>query len=145
MLTVDDLGEVHDEFADTTMISEINGKPALSVAVERTAQEDLIAIVEEVREYVKTANLPPGYSLKLWKDQSVDVRDRMQLLSSNGLQGLILVFITLAIFLEFVWRSGCLGHSDFDVWCLYRAVLYGTDSEHAFDVRLFDGVGDCRG
>lgn len=100
VLTVDDLGEVHDEFADTTMISEINGKPAMSIAVERTSQEDLLAIVEEVREYVKDAQLPPGYSLKLWKDQSIDVRDRMELLSSNGLQGLILVFITLAIFLE---------------------------------------------
>lgn len=101
VLTVGDLGEVHDEFADTTMISEINGKPALSIAVERTSQEDLLAIVEEVRDYVKDARLPPGYSLKLWKDQSVDVRDRMELLSRNGLQGLILVFITLAIFLEF--------------------------------------------
>ena len=57
--------------------------------------------MEQVREYVKTANLPPGYTLKLWKDQSVDVRDRMSLLSRNGLQGLILVFITLTIFLEF--------------------------------------------
>ncbi|QDT78728.1 Multidrug resistance protein MdtB [Gimesia maris] len=101
VLTVGDLGRVQDEFADTTMISEINGKPALSVAVERTAQEDLLAIVEEVRAYVETAKLPPGYSLKLWKDQSVDVRDRMDLLTRNGLQGLILVFITLAIFLEF--------------------------------------------
>ena len=100
VLTVDDLGEVHDEFADTTMISEINGKPAMSIAVERTSQEDLLAIVEEVRQYVKDVQLPPGYSLKLWKDQSIDVRDRMELLSSNGLQGLILVFITLAIFLE---------------------------------------------
>ncbi|QDT89745.1 efflux RND transporter permease subunit [Gimesia algae] len=101
VLTVGDLGHVQDEFADTTMISEINGKPALSVAVERTAQEDLLAIVEEVRAFVETAKLPAGYSLKLWKDQSVDVRDRMDLLTRNGLQGLILVFITLAIFLEF--------------------------------------------
>ncbi|WP_417378864.1 efflux RND transporter permease subunit [Gimesia sp.] len=101
VLTVGDLGHVQDEFADTTMISEINGKPALSVAVERTSQEDLLAIVEEVQAYVETARLPDGYSLKLWKDQSVDVRDRMDLLTRNGLQGLILVFITLAIFLEF--------------------------------------------
>ncbi len=100
VLTVGDLGRVQDDFTDTTMISEINGKPALSISVERTAQEDLLAIVEEVRGYVKTANLPPGYSLELWKDQSVDVRDRMDLLTHNGLQGLILVFITLAIFLE---------------------------------------------
>jgi multidrug efflux pump subunit AcrB len=101
VLTVGDIGRVQDDFSDTTMISEIDGKPALSIAVERTAQEDLLAIVEQVREYVKTANLPPGYSLKLWKDQSIDVRDRMSLLSRNGLQGLILVFITLTIFLEF--------------------------------------------
>ncbi|WP_417387567.1 efflux RND transporter permease subunit [Gimesia sp.] len=101
VLTVGDLGHVHDEFADTTMISEINGKPALSVAVERTSQEDLLAIVEEVRAFVETEKLPPGYSLKLWKDQSVDVKDRMDLLTRNGFQGLILVFITLAIFLEF--------------------------------------------
>lgn len=100
VLTVGDLGSVQDDFTDTTMISEIDGKPALSISVERTAQEDLLAIVEEVRGYVKTANLPPGYSLKLWKDQSIDVRDRMELLSRNGFQGLILVFITLAIFLE---------------------------------------------
>ncbi|QDV17036.1 Multidrug resistance protein MdtB [Gimesia panareensis] len=100
VLTVDDLGNVHDEFADTTMISEINGKPAMSIAVERTSQEDLLAIVEEVREFVKNTKLPDGYKLKLWKDQSIDVRDRMELLSRNGLQGLILVFITLAIFLE---------------------------------------------
>ncbi|QDU49701.1 efflux RND transporter permease subunit [Gimesia panareensis] len=100
VLTVDDLGNVHDEFADTTMISEINGKPAMSIAVERTSQEDLLAIVEEVREFVKNTKLPDGYTLKLWKDQSIDVRDRMELLSRNGLQGLILVFITLAIFLE---------------------------------------------
>ncbi|HAH48908.1 MAG TPA: AcrB/AcrD/AcrF family protein, partial [Planctomycetaceae bacterium] len=66
VLTVGDLGNVKDEFADTTMISEINGKPALSVAVERTSQEDLLAIVEEVRAYVETARLPEGYSLKLW-------------------------------------------------------------------------------
>ena len=101
VLTVGDLGRVQDDFTDTTMISEINGKPALSISVERTAQEDLLAIVEEVRGYVKTANLPPGYSLELWKDQSIDVRDRMDLLTRNGFQGLILVFITLAIFLEF--------------------------------------------
>lgn len=101
VLTVGDLGRVKDDFTDTTMISEINGKPALSVSVDRTAQEDLLQIVEEVRAYAKTASLPPGYSLELWKDKSVDVRDRMDLLTRNGLQGLLLVFITLAIFLEF--------------------------------------------
>ena len=37
----------------------------------------------------------------MWKDRSVDVHDRMDLLIRNGLQGLALVFLVLAVFLEF--------------------------------------------
>ncbi len=42
----------------------------------------------------------PGYELVYWEDRSVDVEDRMNMLIRNGLQGLALVFIVLAIFLD---------------------------------------------
>ena len=41
-----------------------------------------------------------GYELCYWEDRSVDVEDRMNMLIRNGLQGLALVFIVLAIFLD---------------------------------------------
>jgi len=44
--------------------------------------------------------MPEGFELMTWGDVSVDVRDRIELLSRNGIQGMILVFLVLAIFLE---------------------------------------------
>ncbi|TWT83844.1 Multidrug resistance protein MdtB [Planctomycetes bacterium CA13] len=100
VLTVSDLGEVRDEFADVTAVGEINGQPAMVVNVERTKTEDLLALVDAVRKYVAQKELPDGYRFELWGDTSTDVRDRMALLMRNGAQGLALVFLVLALFLE---------------------------------------------
>src|SRR5690606_28540823 len=35
-----------------------------------------------------------------WEDRSTDVKDRIQLLAENGLMGLVLVFLCLALFLD---------------------------------------------
>ena len=70
------------------------------VNVARTSDEDLFTVVDTVNEYVLSKQLPPGYKLKVWSNKSTDVRDRIDLLTRNGLQGLLLVFIVLAIFLE---------------------------------------------
>lgn len=100
VLTIADLGEVRDEFEDITAVGEINGEPAMVVNVDRTKQEDLLAMTEAVREYVAGAELPPGFRFEVWGDTSTDVRDRLKLLLRNGLQGLILVFLVLTLFLE---------------------------------------------
>ena len=103
VLTVDDLGTVRDEFEDISSLSEVNGQPAMVISVERTKTEDLLAMVNAVREFVDgdgKALLPAGYRYEVWGDTSVDVRDRLKLLMNNGLTGLILVFVVLALFLE---------------------------------------------
>ena len=35
-----------------------------------------------------------------WADQSVDVRDRLEMLVSAGTQGLLIVFVILSLFLD---------------------------------------------
>ncbi len=99
-LTVGELGVVKDEFADVTSISRINNKPGLVVSVNSAAREDLLKMTKETREFVSKRRLPPGYNFVIWGDRSVNVRDRIDLLRRNGLQGLALVFIVLAVFLE---------------------------------------------
>jgi len=101
VLTVDDLGSVSDEFVDTVAINQINGQPGLAISIKAAANEDLLAMTKQVREYVESHDLPPGYKFAVWGDSSVNVRDRLDLLKRNGLQGLVLVFIVLALFLEF--------------------------------------------
>eukprot|EP00913_Durusdinium_trenchii_P028375 g26603.t1 len=100
VLTVGDLGEVIDGFEDTTSISRINSKPGTAISIEAAAREDMLAMTEAVREYAASKELPPGFHFEVWADRSIDVDDRLELLKKNGLQGLVLVFIVLALFLE---------------------------------------------
>ena len=65
----------------------------------RTDLPELLAMADDVRSYVTNTKFQ-GYQLSYWDDRSVDVKDRMQMLVRNGLQGLALVFILLAIFLD---------------------------------------------
>ena len=99
-LTLGDLGKVKDEFTDAAMVSEVNGQSALVLGVERTSNEDLLAMTEAVRSYAENYKLPGGYSMVTWQDMSVDVKDRLNMLIKNGLMGLVLVFLVLAVFLE---------------------------------------------
>jgi multidrug efflux pump subunit AcrB len=100
VLTVGELGNVKDEFTDDSAINLINGRPGMVISIDRTATEDLLAIVDDIHHYVDTAELPSGYELTTWQDSGVDVRDRIDLLRRNGIQGLILVFLVLAVFLD---------------------------------------------
>ena len=100
VLTVGELGQVKDEFVDTTSISRINGLPGLAIDVNAASREDLLAMADAVKNYVKQKELPPGYKFSTWGDSSIEVRDRLDLLVRNGMQGLILVFVILSMFLD---------------------------------------------
>ncbi len=100
VLSVGDLAHVRDGFTDNASVQEVNRRPALVLSVERTLSEDLLAITEEVRDYVAARQLPGDYELLTWADRSVDVKDRLKMLIENGLIGLVLVFLVLAVFLE---------------------------------------------
>ena len=100
VITVGDIGIVVDGFAEETSSHIINNRPGIAIRITKTSTEDLFTIVETVQEYTKRKKVPDGYSLSTWNDISVDVRDRMELLIRNGMQGLLLVFLVLAVFLD---------------------------------------------
>ncbi|MDB4652597.1 efflux RND transporter permease subunit, partial [bacterium] len=104
-IAVADVAEVIDGFAETSSMHSINGRDALVIRVSKTNEEDLFTIVEAVKAYVAKAENEEafsagGYQIKQWGDVSVDVRDRIEMLSANGIMGLIAVFVVLAIFLD---------------------------------------------
>lgn len=102
ILKVGDIANVIDGFEDIDQKVRFNGQPAIIVNVMKTKEQDLLEIADTVHAYVEEhrAQMPPGVNMEYFFDQSVMVRDRISLLLRNGLQGLILVFISLALFLE---------------------------------------------
>ena len=100
VLSIGDVASVKDEFADTTSATRLNGRPALVIAVERTSDEDLIVLTDAVKAFAAQHTMPAGYELVTWDDRSIEVKDRIRMLSNDGWQGLILVFIALSLFLD---------------------------------------------
>ena len=100
VLTVGDLGTVRDGFADIAATNQINGRDGMVISIDRSSGEDLLAMAKAVREYVAATQLPDGYELVTWADQSVDVQDRLEMLVGNGLTGLAIVFVILSVFLN---------------------------------------------
>jgi hydrophobic/amphiphilic exporter-1 (mainly G- bacteria), HAE1 family len=110
------------------------------VSIDRSSGEDLLAMIAAVKKYTVDAKLPPGYDLTLWADQSVDVRDRLDMLISNGMQGLVIVFVMLALFLDLkiaFWVAMGIPFSMLGTGATH--VRNRPDAQHALDVRVPDG------
>ena len=102
-VTVGDVARVVDGFAEDDLSARFDGKPAVLLKVFRVGEQDALAVTAAVREWVAgpgSLTLPDGVRMATWRDESVILRGRIDLLFSNALQGLVLVFVILALFLE---------------------------------------------
>jgi hypothetical protein len=102
-VTIGDVARVVDGFAEDDLAARFDGRPAVLLKVFRVGEQDAIAVTAAVRDWVAgpgTAMLPHGVQLATWRDESILLRGRIDLLLGNALQGLVLVFVILALFLE---------------------------------------------
>jgi multidrug efflux pump subunit AcrB len=102
-LRLGDVATVVDEFADTDQFSRFDGKPAILLQVFRTGDQGALEVGDKVKAYALEAQswLPEGVQINAWRDQTKVLRDRLDLLTRNGLNGFLLVVGVLALFLRF--------------------------------------------
>jgi multidrug efflux pump subunit AcrB len=102
VLTLGDVARVRDGFEEQPMLNRLNGKPSISLEVERVGDQNVLAMTENLRAYVATKGsaLPPGVQLTAWADRSEILKGRINLMLKSAVQGAILVMITLALFLN---------------------------------------------
>jgi multidrug efflux pump subunit AcrB len=101
-LLLGDVATVVDGFADTDQAARFNGEPAVIVQVFRVGEERVLDVADTVKKYVSEAQhrMPEGIALTPFLDATEVLRSRMSLLTRNALNGGILVFIVLALFLR---------------------------------------------
>ena len=98
---VKDVADVRDGFVDQKFLNRFNGEPTTSLQVVTEGNDDIINAVKEAREVVKDfKDLPQGIKVASWLDGSTNIRDRLALLGSNGVFGVILVLGVLMLFLN---------------------------------------------
>ncbi|MFT4554406.1 MAG: HAE1 family hydrophobic/amphiphilic exporter-1 [Chlamydiales bacterium] len=107
-------GGIRDNFSEDYILQEFNGNRAILININKTLNDDIIELCDRVREYSQTVTLPEGVHIHALHDMSVFVKDRLTLIVKNGLIGLVLIVIVLALFLEWqtaFWTSMGIGFS----------------------------------
>ena len=105
VLTVDDVAEVTDTFADDSYsLARYNGQNGYGLQVLMDKYGDVTDMVAQAHAVVDSWHerglLPEGVQLETWYDRSTLITERLDLLTNNALMGIVLVFITLAVFLN---------------------------------------------
>ena len=98
-----DMAEVRDGFQDVDLVTRYNGQRAAFVEVYRTGGEQVLEVVEAVKEHLDQQvipSLPTGVELDIWSNEADIYESRLNLLLENGFLGLILVLVALTLFLE---------------------------------------------
>ncbi len=97
-----DAAQVVDGFAETDTEGLFDGKPSVLIQVFRVGDQNALEISKAVHQFVeeKKARLPDGLSISAWQDDASYLRSRQRLLVKNGFFGLLLVFLSLALFLR---------------------------------------------
>jgi len=104
-----DVAEVKIKFADSPNKQWTNGKPAVSISVEKLPEEDLDAITVWANNYIEEYNNKnQGVEIIVSRAYLDILQSRLDLLTRNGMLGLVLVIIALSMFLSFrlsLWVS----------------------------------------
>ncbi len=98
-----DIATITDRFElDETRIT-FNGKPAAILDITKTGQQDVLSVIDAVNKFLDNERkiAPPGVELVVAKDISSIVRDRLDMITKNGAQGLFLVFMAMWLFFGF--------------------------------------------
>ncbi|MGO4852457.1 efflux RND transporter permease subunit [Phaeovulum sp. W22_SRMD_FR3] len=101
-LTIGDVANIRTEGATRNRAYYVGPNPAMVINVGRSAQGDAIGIQNSVQKVVDTMalTLPKDTHIDLMNTRSAQITQRIDLLVTNGIQGLALVLGLLFLFLN---------------------------------------------
>ncbi|MDC7232790.1 MAG: efflux RND transporter permease subunit [Spirochaetales bacterium] len=99
-LRIKDVAKLKEGYDPRGVRSRFNGNTAVTVRVAKVAGGNSIGIVEDLRT-LKAGwenSLPPGISLDIQNDSTIQIKDSIDVLVSNALFGLVLLVVLLFAF-----------------------------------------------
>ncbi len=101
-LTLADVATIKDGFVERSGFGRFNGKRTATLRVLAGGEQNELATAAAVKAYIakRSSSLPDGVFMDTWIDQSHYLKGRLELMLSNMVQGALLVFLTLTLFLR---------------------------------------------
>ncbi|SMF22116.1 efflux RND transporter permease subunit [Pseudobacteriovorax antillogorgiicola] len=95
-----DVAQVIDAEEDPTIRALHNGQEATLLIVTKKSGADTLALVESIDSTIeKFRSSYPEYQFKVYNNEAEKVKNRLEVLTSNAVSGLVLVVVFLLIFL----------------------------------------------
>ncbi len=100
-ITIGRLGRVVDGNADPRIIARLNGREATILVTAKSEDADSLDVTEKINAAVAgfRKQLPAGYSLEVYRDESVQIANRLGIVTFNAIAGLLAVLLILFLFL----------------------------------------------
>lgn len=97
-----DIATISEQFRNEDILFRFDGTSTVGMEVLVGRKENLLRISEVVHEVVDTfrTGLPDQVEVTIWGEASTYISERLSLLTANGVQGLLLVALLLALFLD---------------------------------------------
>ena len=95
-----DIATITDRFEKDEVKILFNGNEAAVLDITKTRNEDTLTVIDAVKAFLVVENqrAPKSVTIAITTDGASLVRDRLTLVAKNGIQGLILVFLVMAVF-----------------------------------------------
>ena len=102
IIRLKDIANVSDVWSENPDRLFYNGNLAIDITVSNTNNEDLLSTAEKIKDYIYKFNQQEqNVTLNISSDASVSLNGRTKLLVENGVFGILLVLLFLALFLNF--------------------------------------------
>ncbi|MHA6264495.1 efflux RND transporter permease subunit [Arenibacterium sp. CAU 1754] len=95
-----DVATVSTAFSDASVKSLHDGQRAALITVVKTSEQDALRVMQAVRNGVEDARAaaPDGITLTISQDTTKNIVERLDIIFSNGVQGLVLVLVVMGLF-----------------------------------------------
>ncbi len=100
-VTLGDLAVITDTFEESGFHGKFNQTPSVEMEIFRIGDQSPIVIAETVQQIMKEFPLPPGVNFRIDSNRAEDYRERLSLLTENGILAIVIVLVILALFLEY--------------------------------------------
>lgn len=101
LIRVKDVADVVLGYSEGSQEAKFNGNTAVSFQIEKTVEQDIKKITDALHTYqIKFNDENPDYQFNIFYEFNSMLNERIDLLTSNGLMGLILVLLFLGLFLN---------------------------------------------
>ncbi len=96
-----DIADIQDRFKDSATARYFEGKPIITISTYTLNSEDILKNAEFVKNYIEEYNdTHKGITLKILEDGTVRLKSNIATMAENGIVGMVLVLIVLALFLD---------------------------------------------